>query len=414
MIVKVDPNFKVNRVLAPASKSYAQRALFAAALCDRATKLKNLGNSDDVLHITEIIQQLGAKVTTKGQVALIEPRVNPPQQVLNCGESGLGIRLTTSIATTFGTEFSIEGSGSLSNRPMHEFATFLPNLGVNFYSNKGFVPLKVSNQLKGGKTAIDGSISSQYLSGLLMALPLAQKDSVLEVKDLKSIPYVEMTLALLKDFGIEIHNEDFKRFSIKSGQKYNSPKTYQIEADWSGAAFWIVYGAIANPIAIQGLNKNSLQADRAIMDVLDQAGVKYSWKNDVLQVQPSELKPFDFDANDCPDLFPILTTLAASISGCSKIHGVNRLTHKESNRAQAIKKEFYKLGLSIEIEQDTMHINGCTSLKSASVHSHNDHRMAMSLAIASCLTNEGVEIEEAEAVAKSYPDFWKVIENHGS
>ena len=412
MKVKVDPNFKVDKVSAPASKSYAQRAIFAASLGHTEVKLINIGQSDDVQHIIDTVQQLGAKIETSGNDLLVLPRQHQAKSLLNCGESGLGIRLTTSIASTFGDQFEITGSGSLTQRPMNEFAQFLPDLGVTFESNNGFLPLRISNKLKGGNTSLDGSISSQFLSGLLMALPLAQQDSVLTVDELKSIPYVKMTLALLNDFGITIEHQQFKTFNVASNQQYASPNEYQIEGDWSGAAFWIVYGLIANPIAIQGLNKNSLQADRAILQVLDQIGAKYQWKGETLKIQPSELIPFDFDATHCPDLFPILATLAASIKGISKIHGVNRLAFKESDRATVIQKEFHKLGLSIEIEQDTMHIKGGPILKSAGIHSHNDHRIAMSFAIASCLTKQGLEIEGAECVAKSYPGFWDVFKNN--
>lgn len=409
MIVKIRNNHKINSVIAPASKSYAQRALFAAALSHKSTRISNFGKSDDVLHILEIIQQLGATISHEENAVVIHPKKNEPKRILNCGESGLGIRLTTTIASTFGGDFEIIGSGSLAKRPMTEFENFLPQLGVQFSSQDGFVPLKISGALTGGHALIDGSISSQYLSGLLMSLPLALENSKLEVTDLNSIPYIDMTLSLIKDFGIDTDHDNYKTFNIKGKQSYISPAEYLIEGDWSGAAFWIVYGAISNPIEIQGLNENSLQADRAIMEVLDQIGADYKWENGDLRIQPSELNTFDFNANHCPDLFPILATLAASIEGESIIHGVNRLIYKESNRAEAIQKEFHKLGLSIDIEEDSMKIKGSPNLKSARIHAHNDHRIAMSLAIASVLTPDGIEIENAEAVDKSYPEFWDIF-----
>ncbi|MEO9531383.1 MAG: 3-phosphoshikimate 1-carboxyvinyltransferase [Crocinitomicaceae bacterium] len=411
MIVSVPTNFKVTEIHAPASKSYAQRALFAACLADTPCLLSNLGNSDDVLHIKAIIEQLGAELKPIGNQLSVQPKANDIQRVLDCGESGLGIRLTTSIAASFGGTFEIHGKGSLTQRPMQDFEQFLPQLGVHFSSSQGLVPLKISGQLLGGEVQMDGSLSSQFLSGLLMALPLSQDNSIIHVNALKSTPYIDMTIDLLKDFGIEIRHEHYETFTIKGGQKYKAPVNYSVEGDWSGAAFWIVYGAIANPILIKGLNQKSSQADRAIMEVLKQTGARFSWKNGDLAIQPSVLNPFNFDATHCPDLFPILATLAAAIEGTSIIKGVGRLKFKESDRATAIQQEFFKLGLEIEIQEDTMLIKGTGLLKGGLVSSRNDHRMAMSLAIASSISESEITITEAKSVNKSYPEFWEICPN---
>lgn len=411
MRVKVFNNLAVTEITAPASKSYAQRALFASCLSDQNCLLTNLGKSDDVQHIKYIIEQMGSLIEPLEEHILIKPKSKVVERTLNCGESGLGIRLTTTIASTFGGEFTINGSGSLVKRPMSDFDTFLPKLGVNFSSNNGFVPLKTSGFLQGGEISIDGSMSSQFLSGLLMALPLAQEDSKVNVLHLKSKPYIDMTLDLLNSFGIEIENKDYQTFKINGKQKYVAPEKFQIEGDWSGAAFWIVYGAISNPIKIKGLNRNSAQADKAIMEVLEKSGTNFKWSNDELTIQASKLIPFQFDATDCPDLFPILATFAAAIKGQSTIKGVSRLKFKESDRAEAIQQEFSKLGLRIEIQDDTMIINGTGKLKSGKVSSRNDHRMAMSMAIASVLSDDHIEITDAESVNKSYPEFWNVCPN---
>ena len=408
MIVKVPHNFKVSSLEAPASKSYAQRALFAATLAENPSLLVNLGNSNDVLHIQNIVQQLGAEIEPVSNGIKIHPGKAAIQRKLDCGESGLGIRLTTSIASTFGGDFEIIGHGSLTERPMSDFETFLPALQVKFKSDNGYLPLTISGKIQGGEVTLDGSMSSQFLSGILMALPLADSDSVITVTNLNSKPYVAMTLSLMSAFGISVKNDRYQTFSIKGNQTYKSPETYKVESDWSGAAFWIVYGCIANPIMITGLNQKSSQADRAIMLVLEMTGANFQWQNDNLIIQPNNLKPFNFNATDCPDLFPILATLAASIYGTSKIEGIGRLTHKESNRSKAIQEEFSKLGLSIELQEDTMIINGKGKLKSGAVSSRNDHRMAMSLAIAATLTEAGIVISEAESVNKSYPEFWNI------
>jgi len=411
MIVKVPSNIDIQKVVAPASKSYAQRAIFAATLGNSSCVLRNLGSSDDVRHILNISKQLGADIQSSIEGVEIRPRVNNISRDLNCGESGLGIRLTTSIASTFGGKFSINGSGSLTSRPMNSFASFLPELGVSFESKNGFLPLTIEGSLEGGSVQIDCSDSSQFLSGLLMALPLSQKDSEVSVTNLVSFKYVDMTLSVMKDFGIQFEAKENRLFSIRGNQKYEGPDHYQVEGDWSGAAFWIVYGAIHQDIEIQGLKEDSLQADKAILDVLRLCGADFQWNKGVLRVQQSLLKPFEFDATNCPDLFPILATLAAAIEGESKIFGVHRLKNKESDRGLSLQKEFSKLGLQIDLEKDTMIIKGHKNLNSAVVHSNNDHRIAMACAIASCLTKEGIEIEEAESVNKSYPEFWSIIEN---
>lgn len=411
MIATIPSKIELHQVSAPASKSYAQRAIFAAAMGHSACLIQNLGSSEDVKHILDIAKELGAEVSVSEEGTLIHPRKNKVNRSLNCGESGLGIRLTTSIASTFGGSFKINGEGSLKTRPMDSFSTFLPQLGIEFESNNGFIPLRINGELQGGNIEIDGSMSSQFLSGLLMALPLAQSDSTVQVKNLVSVGYLNMTMKVMQDFGIEVIENPGHQFSIPGKQVYLNPDNYLVEGDWSGAAFWIVLGAIQGPIEIQGLNKNSLQADRAILDVLELCNGEYHWTNNHLSVSKSSLKAFKFDATNCPDLFPILATLAASIEGQSEIIGIHRLKNKESNRALTIQKEFSKLGLIIDLEGDTMIIHGHKNLNSAKTHANHDHRIAMACAIASSLTPKGLSIENAEAVSKSYPEFWSLIDN---
>jgi 3-phosphoshikimate 1-carboxyvinyltransferase len=409
MKIKVSNSIIKNKVLAPPSKSFAQRAILAAALNSEATTLFNIGQSDDVQHILKIAQQLGAEVTQTDTGVDVRGVQNEISRKLNCGESGLGVRLTAPIVANYGGDFYVSGEGSLMNRPMHGIVDALSQLRVKCESNNGHLPLEISGRLKGADIEIDGSLSSQYLSGLLMALPLAEEDSIIHVKELNSIPYIDITLEVLKDFNIEIENNNYETFYMEGRQEYKSPEKYSIEGDWSGAAFWIVFGAISNTIEISGLNKKSVQADRMVLDALKCAGGKYEWINDKLIITKSDLKPFEFDATNCPDLFPILVTLAASIEGISCIKGVNRLKHKESDRGIVLQKEFAKLGLKTEIEGDLLRIHGTGELTSNTVNSNNDHRIAMCLAIAAVLTKNGVEITDASAINKSYPNFWEEV-----
>jgi len=225
---------------------------------------------------------------------------------------------------------------------------------------------------------------------------------------LKSKPYIDMTIKLLKDFGIHIENHDYSEFSIKGNQSY-IPQTYQIEGDWSGAAFWLVAGAIAGNIQVQNINLMSTQADKQIINVLLDAGASVSIMENAIEVRKSMLKPFDFDATDCPDLFPPLVALASRCYGTSKILGISRLQHKESNRAIALQQEFGKLGINIQFHGDLMMVEG-GDIQMAEIESHHDHRIAMAASIAALCGKGNSSILNAECVTKSYPEFFKHLE----
>ena len=405
----VSNNTSIPSVQAPASKSIAQRVLLGAALSVKPIEIFNLGTCDDVLNIKEIVKQLGAEIIEKENSIIVTGRKYPIASTLNCGESGLGIRLTTTIASTFGKDFTINGAGSLLKRPLTQFADFLPLMGININKN-GKLPLHISGQLKGGEYTVDGSLSSQYISGLLMALPLCKADSILNVTSPTSLPYIDITLSVLEFFGVNIEHTNYSKYTIKGNQTY-TPKEekHTIEGDWSGAAFWIIYGVINGEIRIKNLDKNSTQADKSILDVVKKVGSTYEWIGDDLLITKQKLKPFEFDATQCPDLFPILVVLAASTKGLSIITGVNRLKHKESDRGLVLQTEFSKLGLKIEINGDLMTIYGKGNLNTGKIHSNNDHRIAMSAAISAILTEDGITISNAECVNKSYPNFWGFI-----
>lgn len=408
MKVKISPHIDKDVVVAPASKSYAQRAILAAALSSETSIIRSFGSSADVEHIIEVARQMGASVDLidiHPKTLQIKGHVNQPQLKWQVGESGLGARLAIPIAAAITETCTITGEGSLLERPMTVHEKALPQFGVEIRTNNGKLPVQVSGKLTGAKVRLNGADSSQYFSGLLMALPFISADSELIIDQLASRPYLNMTLALLADFGIDIEVHD-NTYTIKGDQSFCGVN-YTVEGDWSGAAFWLVYGALYKTITIHGLNENSLQADRAILEVLDLTGAPYRWEKERLIISPSQLNPFDFDAWHCPDLFPALVVLAAGITGVSKIHGVERLIHKESNRGIVLQKEFAKLGLELELNGNTMIVNGTGKLRSGTIHSHNDHRIAMAGAIAALLTNEGVEIIKAEAVNKSYPHFWE-------
>lgn len=407
MDIFVPNKLSIQAVDIPPSKSFAQRAILAAALCSGETIVKNIGTSDDVLHILDIAKQLGATTNIQTNDVHIFGKKNPVKKLLNCGESGLGIRLTTSISACFGGDFELTGSGSLLKRPMDEFDRLIPQLGIDIQTNNGHLPITLSGEAHGGEIKIDGSLSSQYLSGLLMGLPLLRETSTIHVNQLNSKPYIDITLCVLNDFGISVSNLNYEQFKITAEQKYVSPSVYTTEGDYSGASMWMVFGAIRNEIKIKGLKADSVQADKKMLDALILAGVQFNWNNSILEIKPGTIEAFDFNATDCPDLFPALVVLAAAAKGTTSIKGLNRLAHKESDRGIVLQKEFKKLGLEIELNNDTMLIHGNGKLNSGTIDANNDHRIAMAGGIASQLTINGINITNAEAVAKSYPNFWE-------
>ncbi len=372
-------------------------------------RLANCGNSDDVNNMLKVIQQFGCLVTTHQNFLEITPAFQYKNSQVHVGESGLALRLLIPVLSVLTDEFQIMGEGTLMKRNIGTSEIFLNDAGLKTKSENNFLPLHVTGNLTGGNYILNAEDGSQFLSGLLMALPLCNKDSEIKVSGLKSKPYIDLTIDVLNQFNIKIENRNYETFIIPGNQKYYSADSFTIENDFSGAANWIVAGVIGkNKIRVKGLQKNSLQGDASILDVLRQCGAKYEWKNDTLEITGvKELKPFDFDATDCPDLFPPLVVLAAAIRGASKIKGVLRLANKESNRALVLQQEFSKAGLKIELQNDEMIVNGTGKLESCVIHSHHDHRIAMAGAIASALTSHGLTVSGAECVSKSYPDFWK-------
>jgi 3-phosphoshikimate 1-carboxyvinyltransferase len=396
----------------PASKSMMLRATAAALLSKGESQIINPSFCDDALAGLRVAGALGGYVEREGQLVTIKGGRSLQKTVLNCNESGLCMRMFTPVAALYNRKITITGTGSLMARPMEIVERPLNQLGAYCKTNNGFPPIHVKGPIKGGKIRIDGFISSQFLTGLLMALPLCQEDSELIVNDLKSKPYVTMTLFLLDQFGISIHSEkDLNRFFIEGNQFFKNT-TCQIEGDWSAAAFLLVAGAISGKVKVSNLQPHSLQADKRILEVLELTGAELSIMKDTVSAEQSQLKAIEFDATDCPDLFPPLVALACSCSGRSRIAGVKRLKHKESDRAHTLLTEFSKIGAKIMITGDWMEIEGIR-LKGGIIESHNDHRIAMAGAVAGLNTENGVFIDGWKCVSKSYPCFFEDLKSLG-
>lgn len=411
MKVTVSPSSVMGVMQAPASKSSMQRACAAALLHPGETTLLNPGHSNDDIAAIDVITKLGAlpQMQTDHSLLIQSKGVQPVSDTVHCGESGLGIRMFTPIAALSNHALTISGSGSLITRPMDFFDQIFPQLGVTLHSNHGKLPLHIQGPLQPASITVDGSLSSQFLTGLLMAFGAAAKEEVMiTVDNLASKPYIDLTLDVMRHFGRNVRHIDHRYFYIAPAEQpapYHI--SYTVEGDWSSVSFLLVAGAIAGSVRVNGVRQSSSQADKAILHALTNAGAKMEVGSDFVEVNGGKLQAFHFDATHCPDLFPPLVALASCCSGTSVVKGISRLAHKESNRALTLQQEFTKLGVDIQLVGDEMLITGAPQLRGAEVYSHHDHRIAMACAVAALKAEQSVEIAEADAINKSYPDFYR-------
>ena len=401
-------------VTPPCSKSYAQRALAAALLAPGRTTLRGIELCRDTLSAMAAIKLLGAEVEIiDDNTLVINGGLKPRTQTLNVGESGLAARLFTPIAATAGVPITIEGEGTLLHRPMAMMVEPLKELGVAVRDGGGRLPIEVCGPMRGGRITVDGSMSSQFVTGLLIALPVSERDTTIEVEGAVSTPYIDMTLETLERFGVEVmYNEgDYSQFYIEGGQQYQAVD-YTIESDWSAAATIMVAAAIAGEVTVNNISTLSRQADTAIIRALERAGASIIIEENTITVAHRDLEAFEFDATQCPDLFPALVALAAAAKGVTTLRGVGRLRGKESDRGEVLRSEYAKLGIDIEIDydEDEMRVVG-GQIEAAEVDSHDDHRIAMSLAISALRTDNEIVIKNSDCVSKSYPSFFADLES---
>ncbi|MBE0639576.1 MAG: 3-phosphoshikimate 1-carboxyvinyltransferase [Bacteroidales bacterium] len=413
MKATVFPSKLSGAVMAPPSKSHFIRLVAAAMLADGESKIYHPSTCEDARAMLNITGEMGAKVTFHADHISISG--NPDfkgKRTFHCGESGLAARLMIAIGSLFDDEVTITGEKTLLKRKLGNIAEPLQLLGVRLISEAQTLPMKISGPARGGTVVADGSESSQFVSGLLMALPLAKEDTVLIVENLKSRPYIYLTLEVMKSFGISIEHQEYKRFFIHGNQQYQ-PADLQTEGDWSGGAFLLVAGAINGTLHVSGLDLASKQADRAILNAMKSSGANITVDYQGIIVKSGKLKAFEFDATHCPDLFPPLAVLAAHCDGVSVIHGVDRLIHKESNRANALMEEFSKMNVNIAIQQNEMKITG-GKIHGNLISSHSDHRIAMAGTIMALNAAGETTISQAECVAKSWPEFFETMSSVGA
>lgn len=367
------------KIEAPPSKSMMLRAIAASLLAPGKSEIFNPSTCQDSLVGLSVARSLGARISSEKDGIVISRENEPESRVLDCGESGLALRMFAPVASLWSEKFLLTGTGSLMRRPVFMMEMPFRDLGVSFSSENGFPPVLVKGPLRGGETVVDGSLSSQFLTGLLIALPVLKKDSTIKIVDLKSKPYLHMTTQFLKNLGITVSDQDDREIFIKGNQRY-LPFTYRVEGDWSSAAFLLAAGAVGGEVEVRGLDLKSFQADRKILQALEKSGAEIHATDSWIKVRKRRLEPFAFDCTDCPDLFPPLVSLACQCRGITRIRGAERLRHKESDRAGALMEEFARLGAKIYLDGNVLEIEG-SPIKGGEVNAHNDHRIAMALAL---------------------------------
>lgn len=396
-------------VVPPPSKSQAHRLLICAALGANECSVACHAMNDDLAATTACLNALGADITYRDGVFRVVPigRVTKGT-LLDCGESGSTLRFLLSVAASLGAEATFTGHGKLPYRPNGALYDTLSGHGITFerHSTDAELPVTCRGTLQGGRFGLQGSLSSQYLTGLLFALPRVADDSEIEiVGGLASASYVEMTLDALRRSGIEIEKRG-DIYNIRGGQRYMLPPTVTVETDWSAAAFWLVAGVVGgSPLTVRGANRASLQGDRRIVEHLRRMGAFIEFDGDDVVAMPSQLFGAELDCMDTPDLLPILSVAAAAADGETLFTNVGRLRYKESDRLAAMQKTLASFGIASRVGEDTFTVYGGKVVAATPVDSFGDHRIAMSAAVLSTIADGITEIKGVECVAKSYPAF---------
>lgn len=393
MDIKLTPATLSGTITVPPSKSISHRALICAALADGESVLHNVLDCEDTHATIDALNALGAQISQRGDEIIVRgiTKASSPEADINCRESGSTLRFMIPIAAALGTHTTFRGSANLPNRPITPYLEEFPKHGVKFVSEK--MPYIIDGKLTGGEFPVTGDISSQFITGYMLALPLIGENCRIALtSELQSRPYAELTADVMKTFGVDVGiGED--DFTVSAESRY-VPREYTVEADMSQAAFFLVANAIGGKTEPVNLNPKSVQGDRVIIEIT----------NDFMK---NGGRSFDVDAENIPDLVPIMTVLACFAHGTSHITGCARLRIKESDRLAAISTELNRLGANVEANEDSLTINGVKELHGGECETYNDHRIAMSLAVASQRCTGPVVIRGAECVSKSYPDFFK-------
>ena len=415
--VIITPSKLRGSVKIPPSKSMAHRAIICASLSKGESVISNIDFSEDIIATIEGMKALGANIKVEEDKLIINgdnTLKNSNYKIIDCNESGSTLRFLVPISLISNNKVNFIGRGNLGKRPLKTYYEIFEKQKIKYSYEEERLNLKIEGRLKGGEFKVKGNISSQFISGLLFSLPLLKEDSkIIITTELESKGYIDLTLDMIEKFGVAIKNNNYREFLIRGNQSYR-PINYKVEGDYSQAAFYFVAGALGSEINCLDLDLSSYQGDKECIELLEKIGAKLiKSKERALRVIHGDLKGTTIDASQCPDIIPVLTVVSALSKGETRIINGERLRIKECDRLNAICTELNKLGADIKELKDGLIINGVKEFLGGEVYSHKDHRIAMSLAIASTRCKEEVIIREADCVKKSYPGFWEDFKSLG-
>lgn len=412
MNIRIQPSKVSGTIIAPASKSYTNRALVLGALVKDSVTIKNPLFSDDTKAMVACLIQLGIEVSihrdrieVKGSIDDTEGK----EHQLNADLSGTTIRFLLALSCLVPGTKILAGKEGLNKRPIKDLVDALRQLGANieYLDKEGYPPLRVlAFKLSPGTVKMNGTVSSQYVSAILMIAPLIGEITIEVIGDQVSKPYIDMTIDTMKQFGVTVFNGEYKKYVIPAGQKYKINK-HLVEGDVSSASYFFAIAALTKSVlTVKNVNPNSVQADMRFLKILKDLGNKITYKKDRITIAGKGVKPINVDMKDCPDQVQTLAVLAAFANGITKITGIQSLRLKETDRVVALERKLKKMGIKISSTHDTLVIHGGNP-KPAKIDTYGDHRMAMSFAVAGALLS-GMEINDPDVVAKTFPDFWKI------
>lgn len=404
--VKFSPFVPNGTVNVPPSKSDVHRAIICAAMANGVSRISPVALSNDIKATIGCIKALGADAVLENNVLTVDGTnmYKNKTALLDCGESGSTLRFFIPIAAVGNINATFVGKGKLPQRPIGIFTEALPKAGT-VCKTEGGLPLEIKGQLKSGIFKIPGNVSSQFITGLLLALPILEGDSeIVLTSPLESVGYIAMTIRTMKQFGVNIQATE-KGWHIKGGQSYK-PCNYTTDGDWSQAAFFMVLGAVSGKVTVKGVAKDSTQGDKKCAEILARFGAKVTQLDNEVTVEKGELKAITIDASQIPDLVPVLSVCAAFAEGTTKIINAERLRIKECDRLKATAELLNNLGGKVKELSDGLEITGVSSLKGGNVNGYNDHRIVMSAAVCAARSDEDITATFAMSINKSYPDFY--------
>ena len=404
------------KAVAPPAKAYTLRALIISSLAEDKSVIRNPLLGQDQLNVIECLRRLGVEIEMHQNEIIVHGsggKYRPIGSELNVGESGVGMNFLTSAACLSETPVIISGAKRITERPILEVVSGLRQLGckIEYAEREGFPPINVcGGGIKGGNARIRGQQTSQYFSSIAISSPYAEHEVKLKCIDtMTEKPYFDITLEMMSQFGVEAGNDDYKEIRVPNNKEYSS-RELTIEGDYSSASFFFLAGAICKAkVAVERLNPGSRQGDKAFLTLMERMGCSISLTDDVVSIEGGQLQAINQDMSDLPDLVPPLAIAAAFAHGTSRLTNIGHLRHKECDRLAVMASQLDRMGVSAQCDESSLVIEGSKNIHGARIDPHNDHRIAMSFAVAGLVTGDQV-IENEMCVAKSFPDFWEKFE----